>query len=745
MRQNVALIVVLVALAMTACTTEGDGAAVTVDGDEDASGVSGAGRQGAQAGGVSSGSAVAALAASLQQFDRCDALLDWIRTEAAERVGPYGFDHGPAFYGDDTVVPETTAVAATELAAAGSDGGGEFSTTNVQEAGVDEADIVKTDGERLYVLADQTLHVIEATPSSPRRLDSLRLGDVHPAELLLGGDRLYVIGSTWIEADDHDPPRGPIRELEQEVAVVAEVAVAPDGELTETARLEIAGWYVTSRQIGDGVRLVVRHDPELRFPFVYPSSPDAEDAAAEHNRNVVMETDLEDWLPWFVLTTGAAGTERSGVLTDCGRVAAPREFSGMSTVSVLSLTIGDPLGTGNALTLFGAADTVYASSSSLYAATYAFPEVMPFFDDTTPVDPDPEFTSQIHRFDITDPDGADYVASGEVKGRLLNQFALSEHEGHLRVATTEGSPWFCCQEAASSSSVVVLRTEGDALVETGVVDGLGVGESIFGVRFVGDRGYVVTFRQTDPLYVIDLADPEAPRVAGELKITGYSAYLHPVSDDLVLGVGQEATRTGMTTGTKVSLFDVSDASDPREVDRWVLDDSSSTVEWDHRALLYWAPEELAVVPIESWGSQRFGAVALSVAGGRLRELGLITQSSAAERDINPACEQIEPDEDVAGGELSWIVGEGALVRCPDGETPTLGGFYCEPLEAYGVSPSQVEGTAGGDTVDVCWPDHEDGLQISRVVVIGDALWTIGRRVVQANDLATLEPLGSVDL
>ena len=121
---------------------------------------------------------------------------------------------------------------------------------------------------------------------------------------------------------------------------------------------------------------------------------------------------------------------------------------------------------------------------------------------------------------------------------------------------------------------------------------------------------MVTFRQTDPLYVIDLSDPTNPTTEGELKITGYSAYLHPVGENLLLGVGSEATSWGQVTGAKVSLFDVSDPADPRTLDTLVVDDASSEVEWDARAFLWWEPKQLAVVPISDWNSS--GALALRV-------------------------------------------------------------------------------------------------------------------------------------
>ena len=176
---------------------------------------------------------------------------------------------------------------------------------------------------------------------------------------------------------------------------------------------------------------------------------------------------------------------------------------------------------------------------------------------------DSNFRTQIHQFGF-EGDHANYVASGEVTGFINGQWGMSEFEGALRVVSTNsfGGWW----DGDSVSQVTVLRPTGGELKQIGQVGGLGKTEQVRSVRFIGDTGYVVTFRQTDPLYVIDLSDPTDPVVAGELKILGYSAYLHPVGDGLLLGIGQDATDAGLTIGTQVSLFDVSDSSDPRKID-----------------------------------------------------------------------------------------------------------------------------------------------------------------------------------
>ncbi|MBI3231881.1 MAG: beta-propeller domain-containing protein [Candidatus Doudnabacteria bacterium] len=170
-------------------------------------------------------------------------------------------------------------------------------------------------------------------------------------------------------------------------------------------------------------------------------------------------------------------------------------------------------------------------------------------------------------------------ATGHVSGMPLNQFSLDEFKGHLRIATTissQGTIWGGWRNDASANDVYVLDNDLDVV---GSIKDLGLTERIYSARFVGERGFLVTFRQTDPFYILDLSDPKAPKKAGELKIPGFSSYLHPLKDDLVLGVGQENGRV------KLSLFDVSNSADPKEIDKYTLDEYWSEAQNNHHAFL----------------------------------------------------------------------------------------------------------------------------------------------------------------
>ncbi|NHZ70984.1 MAG: hypothetical protein GWP18_05015, partial [Proteobacteria bacterium] len=311
-----------------------------------------------------------------------------------------------------------------------------------------------------------------------------------------------------------------------------------------------------------------------------------------------------------------------------------------SMLTILSIDLEQGLEPGNGIGLLAEGQTVYASSENLYVATapwMAWP-IATFAEDGS----GPEtLTTQIHMFDISDPREASYVASGEVDGTLLSQWSMDEYKGTLRVVVTNETPWWNSSDVPDSA-VITLQREGEQLIEVGSVDGLGKNERVYAVRFIADKGYVVTFRQVDPLYVVDLADPTNPTVTGELKINGYSAYLHPIGEDLLLGVGQDATEEGRTQGTQVSVFDVSDPTNPQRLARMTFDDSQSQAEWDTHAFLWWAPKGISVLPMQRWSwderTQKddsfSGAVVISASPQRVKQLGVIEHPNATD----PGCE-----------------------------------------------------------------------------------------------------------
>jgi hypothetical protein len=541
---------------------------------------------------------------ALVPFDACDAFLDYIIPRALDMVGPYGLDGNGvpwAFRGGaidemtaDAAVPETTA-------AAGGSATPSHSTTNLQEVGVDEPDLVKTDGERIIAITEGRLVVVDVTGATPRLVGELRLEEFSATDLFLEGDRVLLMASAWntvypvFEGDvAFNPGYG------SPTVQLVEVSIA-DNDPEITGRMVIDGQYLSARMVDGVVRLVLTSGP-VGFSWAFPegSGLKAEREAIEKNKELVRESTAENWIPYAIVTDADGDVLAEGTLFDCERANHPKEFSGINMLSVATIDLSGGLEIIDATGVLATGDTVYASTDNLYVATQQWQFWAAARGDDAEEIPD-GVTTEIHQFDISDPTRATYVASGEIDGYLLNQFAMSEHEGRLRTASTTSPNWWGGEGFDTESIITVLEPRNGELVEIGSVDGLGKTERIFSVRFVGDVAYVVTFRQTDPLYTVDLSDPENPEVVGELKILGYSAYLHPLGEGLILGIGQDATDEGRIQGSQVSIFDVSDPADPVRVAKLTLDEgSSSSVEWDHRAFLYWAETGLAVMPVQQW-------------------------------------------------------------------------------------------------------------------------------------------------
>ncbi len=656
----------------------------------------------------------------LEFFGDCDALLASMRDIASDRVTAWGLGGGPYWYGDDAVMAREGAAVDMDTSAptaapapdsAGSDGGG-FSGTNTQEVGVDEGDIVETDGRFVYAANQDGVRVVSVSDARVVATIELSSGS---HQLLLDDSRLLVATQSWTGSPDT-------------IVSLYDVADPASPQLLRRSHLE--GSVVATRAIDGIARLVISTSFDQRLPFVQPNEFGFdEDSALAENTQIIAESSVEDWLPrWFDERGDGSFGEMAPILS-CEDVGSPDEFSGLGLTWIASIDTqgeGTPIGAAGVVS---SGDTVYASTDNLYIATQAWdwqwrplpieddvaaapvpdvavdgpapepaPEVAPLTPDpvttesattepattdpettrpattepaattpdTTPdirepeptspptTEPEPEPTDTtapksledysspptfIHQFSLDAGTGATYIASGAVEGRLLNQFAMSEHNGDLRVATTNDN-WDRFGDQ-SESTVYVLRPNGTDLQQISSIGGLGKGERIYAVRFLGDVGYVVTFRQIDPLYVLDLSDPTHPVLDGELKIPGYSAYLHPVGEGLLLGVGQDATLEGRTQGTKLSLFDVSDPTNPREISSLPIG-GYSEVEWDHKAFLFWPEDGTIVLPVSpGWNDcgiadvclagelkgSAGGAVVAELAGRELRARGVITHGA----------------------------------------------------------------------------------------------------------------------
>lgn len=572
---------------------------------------------------VSPTTEASARADELQRFGSCRQLRLWYTEAALDRVTPWGLEGPPYVAVPDFSVDGVArrAVAGTELAPVANGATG----TNLQEAGVDEPDLAKTDGERVVLIDGSDLVVVDVTGTQPAQVGRLALPDGRrPDELLLVGDRAVLLGATGERYPAYDSRASDALIRPHPWvgrATVTTVDISDPAAPTIVADEDIDGTVVSAREHDGTVRIVVSSRP--RLDFKHPGGGTSREQALQANRQLIRGASAADWLPTRTTAGGDLSERLAGGpttrLVRCGDVRHPAEDSGLGLISVLTL---DPAESTRAASTAVTADgsMVYASPDRLYVATTAGGWI-----DTWrggPADSVARSTGDtvtaVHAF-ATEGDGTAYAASGEVTGSAPDRWAFSEHQGRLRVATMLGHRW-----APRESIVTVLEESAGELVEVGKVGGLGrPRETIRAVRWFDETAVVVTFRQTDPLYTLDLSDPTAPRVVGELKIAGFSAYLHPVGGDLLLGVGQDADSRGRTRGSQLSTFDLADLADPRRLDTADLGRGRSPVEDDARAFTYLPDRRLALVPTgHRRGEERVAAVRVATDGSLTRTASL---------------------------------------------------------------------------------------------------------------------------
>jgi uncharacterized secreted protein with C-terminal beta-propeller domain len=617
----------------------------------------------------------------------------------------------------------------------------------VQEVGVDEPDVWKTDGRRIVAMRGNTLHVLNAAEGGVTSLGQVDLGsDGWDGQVLVAGDRALVMTQTgglfWngsnVAVQDSAAGAMGSTALPLPSARLIEVDLSDPAAPRVAADLRVEGSYVNARMVGTTVRVVLQSTPS-KLEFLAPGGPSSEEKARKANMTVIDESTVDQWLPSFVLERD--GKQASGQLVDCARVHHPPTFAGFSALSVLTVDLAKSLTPGDAVAILGDGQRVYASTDNLYVGVNRY-EVPASGDNatTTTVPGAPPETTVVHKFSIAGTGPATYRASGQVRGHLMDELSMSEYQGNLRVATTDPARFSGAEPAiavvpngptvgpsargqsaaattaseptVSESYVTVLAEQGKELVQVGQVGGLGKGESIHAVRFDGPVGYVVTFRQTDPLYTVDLTDPAQPRTRGELKLLGFSAYLHPLGNGRLLGIGQDATEQGRITGAQVSLFDVTDLDHPRLVNQVALPAGWSQVGHDYHAFLWWEPAKLAAVPmaipdyiasagtgIRSDGFGFSGLAGFTVDGDQLAERGRISHPQP------PA-----PD-------------------CSDGPVPAVRAGSATAVPGVAAQPSIAP------TAPACFVAPAPA--ITRSMVIGDTLYTLSGAGVKASALADL--------
>jgi uncharacterized secreted protein with C-terminal beta-propeller domain len=686
------------------------------------------------------GSDLEARSTGLVAFESCDGLLDYFQNEATTDLElGLGVGYAGGFRGEPglAIGEDSQSGAPTAGGAENGDGGSGpgFSTTNVQEAGVDEPDLVKTDGRYLYTVRNGHLLIIEA--EGLRTQSDLAL-DFNAHQILLSGNQVLVLGDRYgaESVGGVAIPEGR-RYQPRTVAAIYDVSERAAPRLLRT--LNVEGQLVAGRLTGRLARLVVQHEPSIELPAfgwsggggTEPSEPpelptvdggtsgsgggsgggsaeaDAgaaepepvpmeraqgaqmayEDAYAEYVEQVkarIAESTIDEWIPQ-VIDVDAAGQAAERRAAQCGQYYRPGERAGLGSTVVVTLDLDQPGASLPDPAVVSAAGIVYASGENLYLTTVNWRDfIAPLVaadvsvgapsggatsgGSTEPVDiapsegtstgsagapdapamegaqqaqsadgaeePDNREATQIHKLALPADGAARYVASGRVHGQLLNQFSLSEYQGHLRIAATEHTMGFFGrgdvavgiaedgdvavarpaedtaeapapteaaeqpQEVAPPRSVTRVSVFDGELNLVGQTEDVAPNEDIFAVRFIEERGFVVTFERKDPLFTVDLSTPSAPRIVGQLDVLGYSTYLHPVDHDHLLGVGRSADENGFETGMQLSLFDVSDFSAPALDFNLLLGEGWSDAAYDHKALTFY--EGMLLLPLSAW-------------------------------------------------------------------------------------------------------------------------------------------------
>lgn len=523
--------------------------------------------------------------------------------------------------------------AAAPMAESKSSGGAsEYSQTNVQVEGVDEADFVKNDGKYIYLVENNVLVIVDAMTKKivsetdlPKR--------VYASNLFLNDDKIVVLGYSNEESfyfRKYDIM--PMPSYEQMTRVlIYDVSDRTDPDLDKT--FKVSGNYFQSRMIDDVVYLVsVKYaNYPARPPIVYaekmmsPSIYYFDNGEEQYNYNTIVSIDIgkESVIDSQTYLLGYSNTlmmSEDNIYIAyqkqpyrcwrfyCNNDDYDRQRFTEVVVPLLEGELKDEI--NNVLRTKMSEDAQWEKISAILSEFYndvqdneelqdryqnMFSEIQEALDEYDTKQLLENSKTVIHKINV-DNGELDYDAKGEVNGRLLNQFSMDEYEGNLRLATT--IDLWTNTGRVNYNNVYVLDKDMDVI---GKIEKLAQNESIYSTRFMGDKLYMVTFRQIDPFFVIDLSNPENPEVLGKLKIPGYSSYLHPYNEDFIIGVGKETGENewgGVSTkGVKISLFDVSDFENPEEVDKVEIgmQGTDSPILYDHKAFLLF--DDVLVIPV----------------------------------------------------------------------------------------------------------------------------------------------------
>ena len=690
---------------------------------------------------------ITATPAPLQQFSSYEELKTFLKERMELSMSSYGYLRSgtvevtravPVPMAEMAIAKSTSTVPVPSTGAAP-----DYSTTNIQVQGVDEADIVKTDGTYLYVVSGQRIFIIEAYPAETARLLSTIELQGQPQELFINKGRLVVFGNQWPEQPEPVPytvaevmPASPTSYLPGRFFPYSSKAFAKVYDLSDPEQpklkqdITLDGDYVDSRMIGQWVYVVINSpaalvEDEVMLPVLSKNgkasrikpqdisySDDVVDYGYRFTTILALQTQQDNTAPaQKVFLTGQTQTiyvSPNAIYTTYAKQLSQLDFMDTAIDSIIPSL---PFGVANNVKAIQRSDkqksaqfqaieeTLSAhletlSSDQQLRLEQTFEKAM---QNTIRAKAKDMQQTLVHKIAIKNGE-ITHVASGSVPGHALNQFSMDEHNGFFRIATTTGE-LFWNDELKSANHVYVLD---EKLHIVGRLEDLAPGERIYSARFMGERAYLVTFKKIDPLFVLDLSQPSNPRILGKLKIPGYSDYLHPYDENHIIGIGKETMEAeegdfAWYQGMKLAIFDVSDVTRPKEKAKVIIGDrgTDSYALNDHKAFLFNRERGLLVIPV--------------------------------------------------------LLAEIDETQYPEGVPPfTYGDFTFQGAYVFDVD---VDGFAlkgrvthlKGDELLKSGYYFDSSASIKRSLYIGDVLYTVSDRTVKMNQLTDLSELNTIEL
>ena len=571
----------------------------------------------------------------LVSFETCEVLEEKLKTNLAEQMRVHLLSLNGNGFG--LIEDDMAGAVPAPSTSGGRQEGVDYSGTNNQEAGVDEGDFVKTDGYYLYVLSGNQL-VIIGVPEFGQLVENVSIDlEGRPNQLLLikeedgGSAKRSVVFSTVSTYDlDDDHPLKPLIAKEAGgdgyywYAVFTKITIIDHSNPADpqvVRELYLEGSYQTSRKVGTVVHMFtyswieipgLKYWPDLPedYYLIGPENPVGEQLwdkgisdAIAYNDQLIENLVLEDLVPRTFLVVSEGIVVYDFSTQECSNFVIAEDGMSRGFSSIMSFEVLSDAFTFENDHVVSNWSTIYASSDTVLLAEPAQDWWWYWENDEY------EEATNIHRFESSLTDGLKYSGSGRVRGTVLDQFSLSEYEGVIRVATTtdQWNRWWIEDPPPPENHLYMLSGENDLEV-VGYLDDIAVGERLWSARLIQDRGYLVTAQNIDPLWTIDLSDPENPTIMGELEVPGVSTYVHPLEDDHLLTIGWGGDDQGFDGSIQVSLFDVSDFTNPTrkdvltlfaaEGDGWSSWGTSEALH-EHKAFQYWAPKKLLAVPLSA--------------------------------------------------------------------------------------------------------------------------------------------------